>query len=383
MNHISLFSGIGGFELAAEWAGWNNIASCEINPFGRKVLEYYWPNAYHHDDIHTLTKEILDEKTDWKSDELILTGGFPCQPYSVAGKRLGKEDERHLWPQMLRIIRELKPRWIVGENVFGLVNWNNGLVFDEVQTDLEAEGYEVQALVLPACAVNAPHRRERVWIVAYSNKCTKGSPRTSCRTDRKGSKNINEQEERRKQTEQFIGHGNVSRLITNSNNERGCKGLGQFPGQDGKVPERHKNTEPCDAGGGTTANAKSESSQRLRPEQQEFSNAKQKQLGGNGSEVDNATTTKADLKRQQERDIARQSGGEGRRFSETFSPPENWEVFPTQSPVCNGDDGLSTRLDGITFSKWRNESIKAGGNAIVPQVVYQIFKAINEYQRTH
>jgi DNA (cytosine-5)-methyltransferase 1 len=254
MNHISLFSGIGGFELAAEWAGWNNIASCEINPFGRKVLQYYWPNAYHHDDIHTLTKEILDEKTKWKSDELILTGGFPCQPYSVAGKRLGKEDERHLWPEMLRIIRELKPSWVVGENVFGLVNWNDGLVFDEVQADLEAEGYEVQAFVFPACAVNAPHTRNRLFVIA--NTYNKGLQR------RKKKRNI-------------------------------------------KKGKQEANKQSA-------------------------------------------------------------------RFFYT-----NWEVFPTQSPVCHGDDGLSARLDGITFSKWRNESIKAGGNAIVPQVVYQIFKAIN------
>lgn len=144
MNHISLFSGIGGFDLASEWMGWNNIASCEINPFGRKVLNHYWPDALHHDDVHTFTKELLNEKIkDWNSNDIILTGGFPCQPYSVAGKRKGTEDDRHLWPEMLRVIQEVQPRWIVGENVRGLVNWNGGMVFDEVQSNLEVIGYEV------------------------------------------------------------------------------------------------------------------------------------------------------------------------------------------------------------------------------------------------
>ena len=138
MKLISLFSGIGGFELAAEWAGWQNVVSCEINPFGRQVLKHYWPNAYHHDDIKTLTFEKIDYELkqrfgeNWNADDIVLTGGFPCQPYSAAGKRLGKEDERHLWPEMLRVIREVQPKWVVGENVLGLVNWSEGLVFEEV-----------------------------------------------------------------------------------------------------------------------------------------------------------------------------------------------------------------------------------------------------------
>ena len=163
MRHASLFSGIGGFDLAAEWAGWENMFHCEWNEFGQKILNYYWPKAKSYGDI---TKTDF---TIWRGKIDILTGGFPCQPYSTAGKRLGKDDERHLWPEMLRAIQEIQPSWVVGENVLGLVNWNGGLVFDEVQTDLEAEGYEVQAYVLPAVSVNAPHRRDRVWFVAYSN----------------------------------------------------------------------------------------------------------------------------------------------------------------------------------------------------------------------
>ena len=136
MKHGSLFSGIGGFDLASEWMGWENIFHCEINTFCRKVLHHYWPNSITYDDI---------KKTDFtihRGNIDVLTGGFPCQPYSHAGKRKGSEDDRHLWPEFYRAIREISPTWVIGENVLGLVNWNEGMVFDEVLACLEDEGYE-------------------------------------------------------------------------------------------------------------------------------------------------------------------------------------------------------------------------------------------------
>ena len=163
MNHGSLFSGIGGFDLAAEWMGWHNEFHCEWMPFPRKVLSYYFPKSISYEDITKTDFSIHRGTID------ILTGGFPCQPYSSAGKRLGKEDERHLWPHMLRAISEIKPTYVVGENVRGLTNWSKGLVFEEVCTDLEAQGYEVQPILLPACAVGAPHRRARIWFVASNS----------------------------------------------------------------------------------------------------------------------------------------------------------------------------------------------------------------------
>jgi DNA (cytosine-5)-methyltransferase 1 len=286
MKHISLFSGIGGFDLAAEWTGWTNVASCEINDFGNKLLEYYWPQAYHHRDIHTLTGQILKDEiqqrfgADWKADGTILTGGFPCQPYSTAGKRLGKEDERHLWPEMLRVIREVQPEWIVGENVRGLVSWSGGLVFEEVWADLEAIGYEVQPFVLPAASVNAPHKRERIWFIAYSD---------SWRLERA-------------ETERW----------------------------NGKYVERSSSIN--------TANANS----RRQPSEKHWQ--------------------------------------EKPRWASKKSVPNDWSNFPIEPAVCSRNDGISERLVSITFPKWRNESIKAAGNAIVPQVAYQIFKAINEYR---
>jgi DNA (cytosine-5)-methyltransferase 1 len=163
MTHGSLFSGIGGFDLASEWMGWNNIFHCEWNPFGQKVLKHHFPNSTSYHDITKTDFTIHRGNID------ILTGGFPCQPYSSAGLRLGKADERHLFPQMLRAIKEIQPRWVIGENVRGLVSWNEGMVFHEVYADLESEGYEVQSFLIPAAGVNAPHQRFRVWFVAHAN----------------------------------------------------------------------------------------------------------------------------------------------------------------------------------------------------------------------
>jgi len=285
-NHGSLFSGIGGFDLASSWMGWDNLFHCEINEFGRKILNHYWPESTSYNDIKKTDFTIHRGSID------ILTGGFPCQPYSVAGKRLGKEDERHLWPEMLRAIREIQPSYIVGENVRGLLNWNGGVVFDEVQADLENEGYEVLPFLLPACGVNAPHKRDRVWFVAHSNhhndRRTTGENEGESREER-----LQQRDEVRESVEPSEVFGNAA------NNKR-----------IGSPRKEHRKKKP-----------------RQYPE----------------------TNTR---------------GG--------------WENFPNESPIYSGDDGLPNQLDGITFSKWRNESIKAYGNAIVPEVAYQIFKAIEK-----
>lgn len=164
MTHGSLFSGIGGCDLAATWAGWENIFQVEIDPWCQRILQKHFPDAKRFSDIREF------DGSAWRGSVDVISGGFPCQPYSSAGKRLGKEDERHLWPEMLRVIREAAPRWIVGENVRGLVSWSGGLVFEEVCADLEASGYEVQPFVLPAASVGAPHQRQRVWFVAYAER---------------------------------------------------------------------------------------------------------------------------------------------------------------------------------------------------------------------
>lgn len=163
LTHLSLFSGIGGLDLAAEWAGFRTVGQCEWADYPRSVLEKHWPGLPRWRDIRTLTKESFYEQTGLRTVD-VISGGFPCQPFSVAGKRGGKNDDRYLWPEMLRVIREIRPTWVVGENVPGIVNLALGTVF----ADLEAEGYECECLLIPACGVDAPHKRFRVCIVAHT-----------------------------------------------------------------------------------------------------------------------------------------------------------------------------------------------------------------------
>jgi DNA (cytosine-5)-methyltransferase 1 len=158
MKHLDLFSGIGGFALAARWAGFETVAFCECDPFCQGVLRKHWPTTKIHDDVRGV------DGSDYRGVELI-TGGYPCQPFSLVGKRRGAEDDRHLWPEMRRIIGEARPAWVVSENVAGLITMG----LDEVLTDLESLGYAARALVIPACAVGALHIRERVWVVANAN----------------------------------------------------------------------------------------------------------------------------------------------------------------------------------------------------------------------
>jgi len=293
MNHASLFSGIGGFDLAAEWMGWTNIFNCDIEEFPRKVLKYHFPNAKQYADIKQTDFTIHAGQVN------ILTGGFPCQPFSMAGKRLGKNDERHLWPEMYRAIREIKPKWIVGENVRGLLNWSDGLVLDEVYADLGNEGYEIEAFLLPAAGVNAPHKRDRVWIVANSEN-------------------------------------------------GGC---------------RRRSGERCSNEGWSVLQDK-----------QRRSKVGSETPGCSGEQF-NTDTNHEGLQRGE---INRVVEGIGEEREEQFTRyiSSTWKDFPTQSPICGGDDGVPRELDGITISKWRTESIKAYGNAIVPQIAYRIFQAI-------
>jgi DNA (cytosine-5)-methyltransferase 1 len=162
-THLDLFSGIGGFALAAKWNGYRTVGFCDNEPYAQAVLKKHWPDVPYHKDIREVRGDLYAGVT-------LLTGGFPCQPFSVAGKQRGKDDNRYLWPEMCRVIREARPAWIIGENVAGIVN----MALDTVCADLEAEGYEVEPIIIPACAVDAPHRRDRVWIVAHSTGGKRG-----------------------------------------------------------------------------------------------------------------------------------------------------------------------------------------------------------------
>jgi DNA (cytosine-5)-methyltransferase 1 len=333
VRHGSLFSGGGGFDLAAEWMKWENVFHCEINPFCQRILKYYWPKAISYEDITKTDFTIHRGKID------ILTGGFPCQPYSAAGKRKGKEDERHLWPHMLRAIQEIQPRIIVGENVLGLLNWNGGMVFDEVCADLEAAGYfnsitpkgerKVVPVVLPAAGVNAPHQRYRVWFIAHSDI-------NACSTKNAGRNESARREEGLQQQHEIQQSGKSNTLreqVVANTADEGLEGAVR------RASERNGFAKSCKENG-------------------------------------NASNS----------NIERQSG-QGRPERQSDSTPNgNWKEhrtfddgrWPTESPVCVRDDEFSSQLDGITLSKWREESIKMAGNAVVPELVYQIFQSIKK-----
>ncbi len=301
-THIGLFEGIGGFSLAARWMSWETLAWCEWNEFGQKVLKHHFPEAEGFGDI---------TKTDFKkyANRIdILTGGFPCQPYSLAGKRKGKEDERHLWPEMLRAIREIRPAYVVGENVYGLINWNGGMVFNEVQTDLEAEGFEVWAYVLPACAVNAPHKRDRIWFVAY-----------------------NEHNRNRRRQQQPQGEQETNRTTQNTGRD-GC-GNGEHDEQVSKRNEREL----------STGSEKRFSVGEIIQDAADtglFGQEKYEKQTARIEQCDKLDALHTDGRRLEERICESTQQSETHSNVDKSNNIRSWQDFPTQSPICGGDDGL-------------------------------------------
>jgi len=298
MTHGSLFSGIGGFDYAAKEAGITNVFWCEKEPFCQRVLSYHYPTSQGHEDI---TKTDF---TKYRGAVDIISGGFPCQPFSTSGKRLGNEDDRALWHEMYRAIREINPTWVIAENVRGLLSIEDGMVFEQVCVDLETAGYEVQAFIIPAVGKNARHRRDRVWIVAHATDTRAESMRT--------------------------GKAEVFRPAY------------------------------------FIANAEGKSSKLMQSEQRKDSEQEKRELGGGSCNVGS--------KRAAPDTTSTRLQGAVQRSPSLLA--EHLQNQQAESPICSGDDGLSARLSGITVPKHRNESLKAYGNAIVPQIAYAIFQAI-------
>lgn len=430
-THGSLFSGIGGPEIAAEEMGWKNMFHCEINPFGRKILDYWFPNSKSYEDI---TKTNF---TEWRGKINVLTGGFPCQPFSCAGQRKGAEDDRYLWPEMLRAIREIQPDWVVGENVAGILSMvqpgsetalgreeslfgevdrkrilhRQEYVVETVCNDLEREGYFVQPVVIPACAVGAPHRRDRVFFIAHrADAGVKGmqrkwednilSGRTTSDTTCRGSGGTphescceNERQNGYETQQPFVrgcvrasSHSDGERCNNRSDNwkERPICYDQKRDSEENQSERTERKRRTCENGSVASYSQCPGSGQVQQEIQSEQSNGHS--FDSNGGEWDAPYSSSEGLstlrfptsiekkKWENEDGCSVQPAGNVRRAS--FA--ERWKNFPTQSPVCSRDDGISTRLDGIAFSKWRQESIKAYGNAIVPQVMYEIFQAIQE-----
>lgn len=330
LTHLSLFSGIGGLDLAAEMAGFRTVGQCEWADYPTKVLENHWPDVPRWRDIRTLTKESFYERTKIRTVD-IISGGFPCQPFSVAGKRRGREDDRYLWPEMLRVISELRPAWVVGENVAGIVN----MALDQVYADLENEGYAVQAFIIPACAVDAPHRRDRCAIIG-------------CRAlERKHN-----------------GGGRRADFLENPD----CVRFGE-PGVLSQQPGRTK----LKRDGKDVAHAESIGLQR------EWSGGDQ--IGGTRpekaqperrcdvlSDTDNGSWS---LRWNRELPAVEETGGgrtdHGGREAE-YVAGEWWPAEPNVRRVVNG---VPHRVDRL----------KCLGNAVVPQQFYPIFRAIADIER--
>lgn len=408
MNHASLFSGIGGAEVAASMMGWQNLFHCEIQEFPRKVLDYWFPNSESYEDI---TKTDF---TKWHGKVDVLTGGFPCQPFSLAGRRKGADDNRYLWPQMLRAIRQIHPTWVVGENVNGiktmvescqvtqmgrtdylfeenyLYREESRFTLDKICADLEAEGYSVQPIVIPACAIGAPHRRDRVWIVAH-----RSDPRAET-VQQEGQDGICSA--RPSPHTQCDGHGNQRARAKKSKEGQDRPqprsrrhGSGTTPSYaHGTRQRRRKNKQEPFTECSRTPNLGTRRSKRLashslqhrshevhQDHQSQFPDgARTNSLGGqrssphsNGCGWNESKHEDASPQKPQQGEC--QPGG-------ADSPQSRWRNFPTQSPVCRGNDGIPFDVDSLTisFPKWRQESIKAYGNAWVPQVAYEIFRAI-------
>ena len=503
MRHASLFSGIGGPEVAAAMMGWENVFHCEINPFGRAVLDYWFPNSESYEDI---TKTDF---TGWRGKVDVLTGGFPCQPFSYAGKRGGRDDERYLWPEMLRVIDEVRPTWVVGENVAGITTMVEGGVLtpmgsdttlfgegdglhryelrqsftiERICRDLEGLGYSVQPVLIPAAAVGAPHRRDRVFILAHASDADhRDDVRVAGEHEGEGE-GLSERHSIRESGEPTQLRSEVQGTFAHTNecggSPQGANPAGDRPGTDilpgkagqreghapvwadGLSPVQGNTSNPANIGFRRAFDSRSEEEicgemgkERDRPQcliptspdgvRRVITNPDRWRGGEVSSEIHSGESDGNEFVSDGgERDVAHsysegreepqqpgrredceedeagmddrversgingdaantkceglqttlQSGGDGTEGRDgerrhAFLAPNDawiegtwWDSFPTVSPVHAGNDGLPVPMDGasIPFGKWRTEALKAYGNAIVPQVIYRIFQAIEK-----
>ncbi|WP_081713047.1 DNA cytosine methyltransferase [Bacteroides neonati] len=374
--HASLFSGFGAADLAATWMGWDNAFWCEIEDFPRTVLSYWFPQSIGYGNI----KET--DFTPWRGKIDVLTGGFPCQPFSVAGQRKGADDDRYLWPEMLRAIREIRPTWIIGENVNGILSMvqpgneatvesqtslfeendketilEQEYVVETVCRSIEQEGYSVQPIVIPACSVEAPHIRYRVFFIAH-------------RSDARAESVQREREDGVCESD----------IVANTK----CKGIGQIQQE---VQSKKPNGYSID-GIGNEWNVTNANGQML-----------QEWFEAGGWPDSTKTTTGMDNGTERFGGLRYAPNAKSQRFQECYissfreksgfncrahnATKRDWRDFPTQSPICRGNDGLPFDVVCLTVSltAWCTGAIKGYGNAIVPEVMYEIFKALEEVEQ--
>ena len=328
MNHLDLFSGIGGFSIGLEKVGFNTIAFCEKEDYCRMLLQKHWKGVKIYNDIKECKGKEIKE-TYGRVD--ILTGGFPCQPYSVAGKQKGTADDRYLWPEMFRVIKEVQPTFVIAENVRGIINIQDGMVFETVCSDLESEGFEIQTFIIPAAGVGAPHKRERVWIVGYSKH--NGSLTSEIK---RGDNKINDRTEEREDTTfkpERAGRSRDNEIMENTRRKLHERSSVREKNEDEIRKENANKFERSSSeSASNVANTKSEQSISKYYREQPGETSEQEQIKSRGS-------------------------------SSWTLREANWLSEPNVGRVVNGVPGRAHRLRGL-------------GNAIVPKIAEEIGRSI-------
>ena len=318
-KHLDLFSGIGGFSLGLEsTGGFETIAFCEIEKFPRKVLKKHWPHVKQYKDIKELTNEQLE--TDGIIPIDIITGGYPCQPFSVAGNQLGEKDKRHLWPEMFRLVKECRPTWVVGENVSGHIK----LGLDTVLEDLESEGYSTRAFSISASSIGANHKRERVWVVGHSQH--NGSSSSTKRRSFEETSNNNQ--ERKNEAGELAGAGRSNGGADVENTRRTLR-QGSFFGEENENETGQEDAYQFERSSSSSGNG--------------ISNTDSQRLQGLGAE--------RELRESQE--------------ERSFGWERWWELEPDVGRVAYGIPKRVDRLKGL-------------GNSLVPAIPFIIGNSILE-----
>ena len=374
LKHLDLFSGIGGFSLGLEaTGGFETVAFCDVEEFPRKVLQKHWPDVKQYKDIKELTYDKL--KADGIDTIDIITGGYPCQPFSVAGRKKGEEDPRHLWPEYFRLVKECRPTWVIGENVGGHIK----LGLDTVLENLESEGYAVRTFSIPASAIGANHKRERVWIVAHSER--NDNLREEQRVN--GEKEEIQREHRKDDstTRQFSGTDSI-RETNNTDVENAGRSLrsgSELRGEDEKetgqgnadLTQRSGEASQFDVADTVSGNAQAgrEGRREIRKGHQGEGISSNASSGG-----EDMANTKSSFRNVNE--INKEYGetetqeilGDGSSLSRTQveSPWEGWwDIEPDVGRVAHGVSARTHRLKGL-------------GNSLVPAIPYHIGTAILE-----